>query len=646
MDEKNIFSQMDFGPLSEFLEDDDVTDISYSNGGQVWLKTLSKGVYQVERPDINNPFMEKLAFQCANVMGRTFNMAHPFLDSESAELRMNFVHDSIATNGIACLIRKTPAKIRLNKDKLINEQYITEQMHDFLIKCVWGHCNIMVAGETGSGKTELVKYLASNTKEDEKIISIEDTLELHLDKIFPHRDIVAMKTNNIASYTEALVACMRQNPIWILLAEVRSAEAVMAVRNSISSGHHIISTIHADKASSIPMRMYALLEGSQDIEQYLSSIHRYVQIGIYVKGYYSKALGRFQREIMEVCEFYVDDETNKPKSNMLYSKTLDGKVTLHNPTKKLIDYLAIGNVYFENEDIFGIGEADSKEDLSNMRDSAEDNYANKETKNTLIDALNSGDGEEQNESPANGVNDSNGGSNVTPASLPNDNSSKPASPTVSGVTNNSNTNVSQSSPTPAVNNNVAVTPSQPVPTQDQNNQNAQVAKVSATPQVQQVQPQQAPPQPLAPQPQQNVTQPQAVQPQQVVTQPGPTPQAAPQQVAVQPASTTNNGAAAPVGSKPASGQPATNGQPVAKPVVNPTPQPAGNSTVQTYAQVQTPKPVASQVSGVQPQNVATATPTNQAAPMPNIFPTVSMPTPTVNTVANPVNVVAAENDVL
>ena len=386
MDEKNVFSQMDFGPLSEFLEDDDVTDISYSNSGQVWLKTLSKGVYQVERPDINNPFMEKLAFQCANVMGKTFNMAHPFLDSESAELRMNFVHDSIATNGIACLIRKTPAKIRLNKEKLINEQYITDQMHDFLIKCVWGHCNIMIAGETGSGKTELVKYLASNTKEDEKIISIEDTLELHLDKIFPHRDIVAMKTNNIASYSDALVACMRQNPIWILLAEVRSAEAVMAVRNSISSGHHIISTIHADKASSIPMRMYALLEGSQDIEQYLSSIHRYVQIGIYVKGYYSKALNRFQREIMEICEFYVDDETNRPLSNMLYSKTLDGKVTLHNPTKKLIDYLAIGNVYFENDDIFGLGEAGYKEDLSNLRDSSEDNLANKETNSKALAA--------------------------------------------------------------------------------------------------------------------------------------------------------------------------------------------------------------------------------------------------------------------
>ena len=388
MEGEIVFSQIDFGLLQPLLDDDDITDISYSNGGQLWVKTLSQGVHPEHIEGVTDEVIEKLAFQCSNVMGKTFNMAHPFLDAESAELRMNFVHNSIATNGVALLIRKTPAKIRLNKDKLINEQYVTDQMHDFLIKCVWGHCNIMVAGETGSGKTELVKYLASNAKEDEKIISIEDTLELHLDKIYPNRDIVAMKTNNIASYTDALVACMRQNPIWILLAEVRSAEAVMAVRNSISSGHHVISTIHADKASSIPMRMYALLEGSQDIEQYLSSIHRYIQIGIYVKGYYSKILGRFQREIMEVCEFYVDED-NHPRANELYRKTLDGKVTLRNPSQKLIDYLAIGNVYFESNDIFGLGDAEEKEDLSNYRgDGSADNLANERPENKMGEVLN------------------------------------------------------------------------------------------------------------------------------------------------------------------------------------------------------------------------------------------------------------------
>ena len=332
------FSQVDFGPLRQFLDNDDVTDISYSNGGQVWLKTLSKGVFRIENTGIDNALMEKIAFQCSNTMGKSFNMANPFLDAESAELRMNFVHDSIAKNGIAVLIRKTPAKIRLQKEKILQEDYIRLDIHDFLIQCVLGHCNILVSGETGSGKTEFIKYLAAHTKENEKIITIEDTLELHLDKIFPHRDIVAMKTNNIASYSDVLVTCMRQNPRWILLSEVRSAEAVMAVRNSISSGHNILSTIHADKAEAIPSRLYSLLESNIDLEQFLRSIHRYVQLGVHIKGYYSQKYQRFHREVAEVTEFYVDKDNN-PKSNTLYKKTPDGKVILRNPSEYLLGYL-------------------------------------------------------------------------------------------------------------------------------------------------------------------------------------------------------------------------------------------------------------------------------------------------------------------
>ena len=334
----SMFSQIDFGALKPYIDDDNVTDISYSNGGQIWLKTLSSGLSRVEIPTVDNAFMEKLAFQCSNVMGKTFNMAHPFLDAEGAELRLNFVHDSIAKNGIACVIRKTPAKIRLEKEKLLQEKYVDLDIHDFLIDCVHGHCNIIVCGETGSGKTEFVKYLASKTKENEKLITIEDTLELHLDRIFPHRDIVAMKTNNIASYSDVLVTCMRQNPKWILLSEVRSAEAVLAVRNSISSGHYILSTIHADKASSIPNRMYSLLETNQDIGQFLASIHRYVQLGVYIRGYQDKETKKFVREIAEVTEFYVTDD-NKPEYNEIYKKTTSGHIIRNKPTEHLIDYL-------------------------------------------------------------------------------------------------------------------------------------------------------------------------------------------------------------------------------------------------------------------------------------------------------------------
>ena len=339
---ENIFDKLDFGPFRSLLDNDDITDISYDNNGQIWIRSLTQGSLRVEVEGATPDFVEKLAFQCSNVMGTTFNNAKPFLDAESAELRMNFVHQSIATNGIALVIRKTPAKIRLEKEKLIQEDYFTPAIHDFLIRCVEGHCNIMVAGETGSGKTEFVKYLASHTKTNEKIITIEDTLELHLDRIFPQRDIVAMKTNNVASYSDVLVTCMRQNPKWILLSEVRSAEAVSAVRNSISSGHNILSTIHADKASAIPYRLYSLMETDLDVHQFLTTIYRYIQLGVHIKAFYSKEYGKFHRELDEVAEFYVDDD-NVPRSRIIYQKIF-GKPMMCKPSAHLIEYIENQNL--------------------------------------------------------------------------------------------------------------------------------------------------------------------------------------------------------------------------------------------------------------------------------------------------------------
>ena len=340
---ENIFDKLDFGPLRPLLDNDDITDISFDNGGQIWVRSLAQGSLRVEVEGLTADFVEKLAFQCSNVMGTTFNNAKPFLDAESSELRLNFVHQSIATNGIAMVIRKTPAKIRLQKEKLLKDNYFTQDIHDILIKCVLGHCNIIVCGETGSGKTEFVKYLASHTKTEEKIITIEDTLELHLDKIFPQRDIVAMKTNNVASYTDVLVTCMRQNPKWILLSEVRSAEAVSAVRNSISSGHNILSTIHADKASAIPYRLYSLMETDLDVNQFLNTIYRYIQIGVHIKAYYSKELGKFHREVDEVVEFYVDEDNNN-QSRTLYKKEFGKEPMMYKPSEHLIEYLSNQNI--------------------------------------------------------------------------------------------------------------------------------------------------------------------------------------------------------------------------------------------------------------------------------------------------------------
>ena len=178
-----------------------------------------------------------------------------------------------------------------------------------------------------------------------------------------------MKTNNVASYSDVLVTCMRQNPKWILLSEVRSAEAVMAVRNSISSGHYILSTIHADKASSIPNRMYSLLETNQDIDQFLKSIYRYIQLGIYIRAYQDPQTHRMIREIAEVTEFFVTDD-NEARYNTIYKKMPDGNVIRKNPSKYLYEYLEAQGVMLPKDAIVPTDEEQSvsaKETIQNNK---------------------------------------------------------------------------------------------------------------------------------------------------------------------------------------------------------------------------------------------------------------------------------------
>ena len=84
--------------------------------------------------------------------------------------------------------------------------------------------------------------------------------------------------------------------------------------------------------------MYSLLETSQDIDQFLKSIHRYIQLGVLVRGRQDRETKRFIREIGEVTEFYVTED-NKAEYNIIYRKTPEGKVFRNNPSKYLIDYI-------------------------------------------------------------------------------------------------------------------------------------------------------------------------------------------------------------------------------------------------------------------------------------------------------------------
>lgn len=233
-----------------------------------------------------------------------FNEVTPFLDAEIGEYRISAIHPSISKNGVTMTIRKIPHLLKISEEKAILTGYARTAAIDILKNAVSKNRNIVICGETFSGKTELLKFLTSYIEPNKKIITIEDTLELHLDKIFEDRNVVSMKLNRNVRYDQLLKASMRTNPNWIMLSEVRSAEAVMAIRNSISSGHAVITTLHARSAKDIPHRMYSLLEKEFNAEQFEKGIHNYIDLGVLLKYKFDEN-GEIQRYIAEIVEFYL-----------------------------------------------------------------------------------------------------------------------------------------------------------------------------------------------------------------------------------------------------------------------------------------------------------------------------------------------------
>ena len=84
------------------------------------------------------------------------------------------------------------------------------------------------------------------------------------------------------------------------------------------------------------------METDLDVQQFLSTMYRYIQLGVHIKAFYSKEYGKFHREVDEVCEFYVDDD-NVPKSRIIYQKIF-GQPMMCKPSKHLIEYIENQNL--------------------------------------------------------------------------------------------------------------------------------------------------------------------------------------------------------------------------------------------------------------------------------------------------------------
>jgi len=132
---------------------------------------------------------------------------------------------------------------------LIDRQMLTRDQAEQLIAAVRRADNILLAGGTGAGKTSLLNVLADFIPEQERILIIEDTAELHIRKPHVVSTEAQLDTHKIAiTFDDLLRSVLRHRPDRILVGEVRGKEA-RTLLDAMNTGHRgTLATIHANSA--------------------------------------------------------------------------------------------------------------------------------------------------------------------------------------------------------------------------------------------------------------------------------------------------------------------------------------------------------------------------------------------------------------
>lgn len=304
-------SFFDFEFFNDLISEDAITDINF-NGNTLWVDHLEKGRYRVDI-SISDDDIESFCYRFANYANKQFNNTFPIIESETNNLRVSILHKSVALSGYSISIRKSPDYLRLNTQMLVESNYTSLETLKFIQSLVKAKKNIIISGLPGVGKTEFLKYLCQYINDNDRVITIEDNLEIRFPIIFKDKDGVMLKVNNTVTYRDAIKASLRQRVDWILLSEVRGDEVVELLQ-SISTGAHLISTIHADSASEIPQRILHMFPGNElTNEKLLYRIHESIDYGICIKSSVSDS--GIRRYIYEIAKYYISN-------NMYYTEVI------------------------------------------------------------------------------------------------------------------------------------------------------------------------------------------------------------------------------------------------------------------------------------------------------------------------------------
>src|SRR6266436_5406169 len=235
------------GPLEPLLQDDEITDILVNGPSDIYVERHGK-LEKTSARFRDAQHVVNVAQRIANAVGRRIDEASPLVDARLADgSRVNIVLPPLVLNGGTISIRKFP-KQNITLDTMVRQQNVSAELSRLLQIAARCRLNTLISGGTGSGKTTLLNAISQHIDNDERIITVEDAVELRLQQ--PH--VVQMETRppNLEGAGDVtqrglLRNALRMRPDRIVVGEVRGSEAFDMLQ-AMNTGHDgSMSTVHA-----------------------------------------------------------------------------------------------------------------------------------------------------------------------------------------------------------------------------------------------------------------------------------------------------------------------------------------------------------------------------------------------------------------
>ena len=298
--------------LKSLLIDEGITDISF-NGDFIFFEHNEFGRMKSDII-INQPEAKDFIRQIANLTEKQFSYQIPLIDVSVGKFRINAVHQSIGRLGdqpsITFSIRVASDTPRITDES----SFLTKELKALFKVLLDSKMSIVIGGVTGSGKTEFQKYLICKMRSNERVIIIDNVLELDRVRLENDTDINSWQIDDRNPYSsiQLLVRnALRSNPDWIIVAESRGSEMV-EILNSTMTGHPIITTIHAYDVLSMPNRIIRMVMMGDKKTEY-KDIEKDVNYHFKYYVYLEKETdnnGKVNRYIKAIAECLCDGRMN------------------------------------------------------------------------------------------------------------------------------------------------------------------------------------------------------------------------------------------------------------------------------------------------------------------------------------------------